>query len=1339
MKTGYLLLLFLLYFTNVTHAIHFKHLGPENGLAHPTVLSIFQDSIGRIWLGTTEGLSVYDGNQLTSYKPYQRNTLPLFSGEVIKRITSTSGNDLFFITNKALVKYNIREESFNTIWEKSRIHSIFSYRKIIWVAVSHELYQWDDRNQKLTLHTRLPFEISEDLLIDRKGRKWFATSKGIFRTVNDIDFERITDVPDIVSVFESANGEIWAGSRSNGLLRILPNGQLLQYNTYNSSSRGLYSNNVRKIAEDSSGNIWFGTFNGLYKFNPSTDMFVSYTRQDRVDGISNSSVYPVFINNEDILWAGTYFGGVNYASVRGDSFIFYNSSDRENYLSNPVVGSMTEDNNGNIWICTEGGGLNMLQPASGYIKHFTSPEPPFYLPHTNLKSILYDADERLLYIGTNARGLYTYDIRRNKFNQEITANDSINTIDAIARDGDRLFLSSKRRIYVYSLKERKLSLLYQSSAIASAHIRIGADRHLWVVEGYKVLLFDIETLQLARQYDLSEQGIYSRVIRTFQSTTGNIYICTYGNGIMKLDTTCQQFEPYPSQASPVPSSYCYQIDETPNGNLIVTGDKGITLINEKKGVQKSLLLEEYFPLNAFMRDCGLFVSKNGTIYAGGINGMVSFSEAELSAPTFHGQLYFTKMYVHENLIRPNDASGILTESLPFTRKITLAHNQSKIELQFTSKAYASVLTPQIYEYKLHGMDQTWYQTTHKSISYTHLPPGDYILEIREKIFPTDETMSQQLRITILPPWYVTWWAWMIWTCLFLLLTSIVVYIWIARRRMRDSILKEQMEKLQIKKIDEAKFRFFTSVSHEFRTPLTLIIGQLELLLQSHKVTSSVYNKLTKVIRQAQHLSNLVTELIEFRKYEQEQMTIKVTSHSINHYVSQIYDNFKELALRQEIKYLLQLCEEDVDVWFDGSQMLKVLYNLLSNAFKYTPQNGEISIHLSVDKKMNLLYIRVMDSGVGMNPDELNHVFDRFYQADNRVTNTHFADGAGIGLALARSIIEAHKGTIEVKSQTGYGSIFTITLLLGLEHLRNDKHVSFEESKNNTAISLPYGQYLPVEFGQEENDKEEAPVKEKIDIVIIEDNTELAEMLVNLFSPFYNVHTAINGKEGYALIREIRPALVISDVMMPVMTGTELCTKLKNDFELCHIPIVLLTALNMPEQTIEGLKRGADDYISKPFNTQVLLARCNNLIYSRNLLYKQFTQKPDAEIPVIATNKPDQEFMEKVISIIDKNIESEFNNDKIAVEMGMSRSSFYNKFKVLTGMSPNDFINSYKLKKAVVMLKEDSGLPISEIADRLGYSSVNYFCRKFKAQFGMSPSIFRKKDGEEMNKEEEEES
>lgn len=1327
MKIRAVFLLLTLLYAAAVRAIHFKHIGPEEGLAHPTVLSICQDSIGRIWFGTTEGLSVYDGNQVHSYKPHQYiNSLPLFPGEAVKKIISTSGSDLYFMTNMGFVKYNIRKDVFTTIWEKNRIHSIYNHQGLIWIVVSHELYQWDDKTRQLTLHTRLPFEISNEFLIDREGRKWFASPEGIFRTDDDIHFKKITAIPNATSIFESGKGDIWAGSNGQGLFRITPDGKLMRYTAENSSHKGLRSNKIREIAEDEKGNLWFGTFDGLYKFDPQKETFTSYTREDRTGGITHSSIYPVFIDEEGTLWAGTYFGGVNYTSVKESSFTFYNSSDRQNYLSNPVVGSMAEDKNGNIWICTEGGGLNMLQPQNGNIRHFTSSKPPFYLPHTNLKSILYDPEKDMLYIGTNSKGLYSYDIQRNRFKQEIKEySDSISTIDKMAREGDKLFLSSQRKIYVYSLKEQEITLLYQSPDIASAHVQIDSNKNLWVVEGTSVHVFDTRTLQKIRTYDLSEQGIFSRIIRTFQSSKGNCYICTYGNGIMKLDTLSNKFEPFPAQSQPLLNSYCYQLAETPSGKLIATGDKGITVLTEEGNILKSLPLEGHFPLNAFMRDCGLFVSKNGTIYVGSINGMVSFSEEELLRPDTYTPPYFANLYVHGNLIRPNDPSGILNEGLPFTGKITLTHKQNKIDILFASQTDASGLNPQLYEYKLEGMDKTWYQTAHKSISYTNLMPGNYILELRKKSFSSLPAESRKLHIAILPPWYASWWAWTIWTMLFLTVSATAAHILLTRKRLNDSIMKERTEKQKIKEINEAKFRFFTNVSHEFKTPLTLIVGQLELLLQEYQIVPSTFNKLTKVIHQAQHLSNLITELIEFRKYEQEQMTLKAAPHSINRYMNQIYDSFKELALQQNIKYAFEPCKEDVEVWFDGKQMLKVFYNLLGNAFKYTPKNGEISVSLSADKQQGLANIRIIDSGVGINPDELEHVFDRFYQADNKTPNAQYPTGTGIGLALAKTIVEAHKGTIGVKSQTGYGTIFTVTLRLGDKHLRADKNILFEENGTQPFhIDMPH-HYLPAGGHKAEKEEKNIPDEEKPTAILIEDNAELLDILVNLFTPFFNVHTAGNGKEGYELVRQIKPDIVVSDVMMPEMTGTELCSKVKNDIELCHIPVVLLTALNLPEQTIEGLVRGADDYISKPFNAQVLLARCNNLIRSRKMLHQLFTKQPDAAVSVVATNKLDQEFMKKVMTIIDNNlIDPEFNNDKLASEMYMGRSSFYNKFKALTGMSPNDFISSYKLKKASVLLKSNPELSISEIADRLGYNTLSYFCRKFKEQFKVSPSKFR---------------
>lgn len=1336
-----LFLFFVLAFSLKAYSTHFKHLGMEDGLAHPAVLAIFQDSLGRVWFGTEEGISIYDGNRIHSYKSYSnKEDHQLFKGDVVKKIVSISGGDVFFKTGKALVKYDIRKEVFSIVWEK-KIHTIYGSHEIVWVVADNELFKWNDSKQQLSLHCKLPFDITNSFLIDKQNRKWFATPQGLFVTTDDLHFENVISIPNVNSVFESSNGSIWAGSQSDGLICVTGN-DVRVYNVQKCSSKGLHSNQIREIAEDRSGHIWFGSFNGLYKYDIPKEQFSSYIREDRAGGFTHSSVYAVFIDREEVLWAGTYFGGVNYAAISQTALTFYNTSDRHNFLSSPVVSDMLEDPKGNVWICTEGGGLNMLQAENKVIKRFTSTAFPYFLPCANLKSVLYDSDNQRLYIGTNSQGLCTYDVKLDKFHYEVLPNvaaKELKTINVMAKDGDRLFLSTNNGLYVYSLQTQKDSLLYKYP-MTYAHISIDSNKRLWLCINNNIHLFDLTTLERIHTYCLGEQDIHNRIIYAFHSSKKRTYVCSYGKGMLKFNSDNGLFEPFPKKSSPLLSNYCYKIVETPSGQLIVTGDKGITVLNEEGEALKSFFLGESLPLGAFTRDCGLLVGTDGTVYVGGTNGLASFNEKETFAPVQQKDLYFTELYVHGNQVHPNDADGILSNGLPFTEEIVLTHTQNKIDLLFTTKTHAPKLGQDIYEYKLNGLDKTWYQTVNKSLSYTNLPPGSYVLEVREKKYLSGEAGAyKRLLITVLPPWYATWWALLIWFVWFCLLAGVVIHIMLVRRRLQESILKEQLEKNQIREIDEAKFRFFTNVSHEFRTPLTLIIGQLEVLLQNRNVTPFINNKLTKIIRQTQHLNNLVTELIEFRKYEQEQKTIKVSEYSLNQYINSEYESFRELALQRNIEYLMFPCDEDVKVWFDGEQMRKVIYNLLSNAFKYTPRQGKIHINLSVDHSKEVIYIRIMDSGVGMEAKDLERIFDRFYQADNKMPDPIFTAGSGIGLALTKSIIETHKGIIEVRSQTGYGTIFTITLQLGINHLLNKKHIVFINKVANEMLVYPQpnlcnlqGQSDALEKQvveeEEKTDVEKVNQAEKPVVLLVEDNQELLNILVDIFSPFYRTQTAMNGQEGYELIRENKPDLVVSDIMMPVMTGTELCVKVKSDIELCHIPIVLLTALSMPGQTLDGLTRGADDYIYKPFNAQILLARCNNIIRSRRLLYQQFAQTANSDLSLVATNQLDKEFLENITDFIDENMfEADFSMNKIASKMCMGRTTFYNKFKALTGVSPNDFVNSYKLKQAAVLLRTHKYLSIAEIADKLGYNTPSYFCRKFKEQFEVSPSQFRQKE------------
>ena len=1324
MKTCLLTIFLILFIPLQIQAIHFNKLNTKDGLAHPSVFAITQDSLGRIWFGTAEGISVYDGNTITSYKPsFNTNDISSFEGSIVSNIVCSTNGDVFFQTSEALVKYNIRKRTFQSIQNRGNL-PLYSQQGAIWVVIDHTLYRWNEDKEELVPQIeKLPTANTRALVIDKKGRKWFSYYGGIFYTDDDKHFNQIINKISMTSMFLSSNGDIWVGSSNDGLFRIQPDGTILTYNTSNSLSKGLHDNKIRKITEDKYGNIWFGTFTGLYRYNLQNDKFTSYTRENKSGSITDSSIHTVFVDKSGILWIGSYFGGVNYASINQNSFNYYNTSDHPNTLSHPVVGCMAEDSQGNIWICTEGGGLNMLNPKKEAITRFNSTEPPFFQPHPNLKSVLHDPKSKLLYIGTYGKGLYTYNPFTNTFKAEIGQDKTsdLNIINTIIQNGDNLFLSAAKGIYIYSLKRKEAQLFYKTNK--SSHVLLDTDTCLWVAVNEQLCKFDIKTRKQLSVYNLRKQGFACTIRQIFESSQKEIYITTSQYGVMKLNRKTQLFEPFPQTPSSLLNQYCYRIAETSEHNLIVTGDNGIAFMSEKGVIQQVLSVgSPSLPLDAFTSDCGLKVDREGQIYIGGTNGLVIMKEKKENL-SINDQLYFTELYVHNNLITPNDPTGILSNELPFTQAIWLNHDQNKIEIQFSSTAPVNE-SQNLYKYRLIGIDKTWYHTNQKSVSYTNLPPGKYTLEVqRANLYQTFPTA--RLKITVRSPWYTSWWGWTLWTTILLSCTGLTYRTLYARKKLKNTIRKEQMEKQHIKELNEAKFKFFTSVSHEFRTPLTLIIGQLEIIQQENELTQVTRNRFGKVIHQCRLLNDLITELIEFRKYEQGHYMLHVSPYPINQYIADICNSFQELASQRNIQIKMIPCKEELEVWFDGKQIKKVIYNLLSNAFKYTPENGTVSITLTSDRATNQLHISITDNGVGIEEKDLPHIFERFYQADNEIQDQKQFFRAGIGLALVKSIVEKHKGNIHVKSQPKQGSIFTLSLQLGKEHLTNHPHVRFTKEQDNTLPLLPD---IPLPPNEKNDTEMELLIKqEKPIIVLIEDNTELLEVLVNIFTPLYTVKTAINGQEGLDIIRKVSPNLIVSDIMMPVMTGTELCNIIKNNIEFCHIPIVLLTALNMPEQHLKGLLYGADDYICKPFRPQILLARCNNIIRSRKILYNQFAQKTEIDLSLLATNKLDKEFLDKVTVIIDENISNpEFNIDQLAQNMYMGRTSFYTKFKSLTGMSPRDFMIKHKLKQAMILLKQNRELSIKEISNTVGFSTPNYFCRLFKEQFNISPNQFRLK-------------
>lgn len=582
-----------------------------------------------------------------------------------------------------------------------------------------------------------------------------------------------------------------------------------------------------------------------------------------------------------------------------------------------------------------------------------------------------------------------------------------------------------------------------------------------------------------------------------------------------------------------------------------------------------------------------------------------------------------------------------------------------------------------------------------------------------------------MQLTISAPWYATWWAFLLYIISFIGCLYYFISSRIAKRTLALSLEKERFEKQQIEQLNQEKLVFFTNVSHEFRTPLTLIISHIDIILQKSSLNPSIYNQILKIRKNAQQMSNLISELLEFRKLEQNHKTLQISQQDITPFLKEIYFSFVDYAHLRNIHYDFQLSETPTLCWFDSQLLEKVFFNLLSNAFKYTPDNGNIII--SGRTTDNEVEISISDTGSGIAKNDVSQIFARFFQANNQKPGEYSSPGTGIGLALSKTIVEKHHGTITVDSTLGKGNTFTVRLPRNADVFQADKNIQLSNQQQESSIVpgsldvLPETDTYLTESVHTENAEEKTHT-----VLLVEDNEELLQLLTELFSPFYEVICATNGEEGLKQVYEHKIDLIISDIMMPKMSGTEMCLQIKNNIDYCHIPLILLTALNSTEQNIEGLNRGADDYITKPFHAQLLLARANNLIRSRLLMQHQFDKKPISEIDLTCIKPLDKDILKRTAESIEQHIDdTEYDIPVLCKEVGIGRSLLYTKFKALTGMTPNNFILNYRLKHAAALLQQYPDIPIAEVSDRCGFSSPVYFSRCFKNQYGCTPQNYRK--------------
>lgn len=1312
--------------SQIAHAEYFKHIGIFDGLSQFSVMSIYQDQLGRMWFGTKEGVNIYDGNTNTAYKAFAENYSGCINrvliGNDVSAINGNKDGDVFLIADNALLRYDLKKETFSTLLPQS-CYALASYEGDIWCVTQDTLFVYNAEAKKMDFVAEVKLDGANWLTVT--ASTFYISSNGLIAIDRKSKQQRmIFQGVDVYRTFESSQKELWVGTLQNGLYRISPDGKIQKVPYSPNSTNGVSSHQIREFIEDRYHNIWFGTFDGLQKFDFRTEEYSLIKLRKNMGGLEHSSIFSLFYDRLGTIWVGSYYGGVNYFNPQKTIFSHYNyESDAEKELYYSYIGEMVEDRDGGLWIATDGGGLTRMDRKNHSFTNFKHGEANS-IPHNNVKSISYDAKRHYLYIGTHMGGLSRYDLKRKSFYNYLEHPrqgnpDPGDVIYHIQFWKDRLFVSSRNGFFILNPDTDA----FEQIRIPSNHCRhfdLDEEGFVWGTLWKRLIRVNLRDPGDVQNIDLAQYGCPFNITKV-KVTKHGVYVGTLGFGLYFYNKTTKEVTHYTAEETQLLSNYCYNVAETQQGNLLIVSDKGITLFYPGSQTFRSIGCNLGFPASAIMNGCGVYVSGNNDIFVGDVQGITEFRENDLSALDEEQQLYFSRLVVNNQFVHPDDETGILKEAFPFIKELSLKHDQNNLDFYFALTNYANIMQNKQYEYMLEGFDKQWTLTKQMNLRYTNLDPGKYVLHIRvkENIEGMRQTISLPIQIT--SPWYATWWAWLVYVIAFLLCITYYVRSRTAKRLLALSLEKERFEKQQIEQLNHAKLRFFTNVSHEFRTPLTLIIGHVELLLQQTSIPQILYNHILKISKHTLQMQNLVSELLDFRKFDQNYMILKVGRYNLSNFLQEIYLFFYDYACQRNIDYQFYCDNKFLECWFDSRQMEKVFFNLLSNAFKYTPDKGSINISFNITD--DVIGIRVCDNGIGMKAKETKYIFERFYQVDNELQSGDITPGTGIGLALAKSIVDKHHGTISVESEVGKGSIFTVCLLRGKEHFAYDKDIQFVDGTkvpDCTCTSMPSEL---ITFTEEET---QSIGTGPYTLLIVEDSEDLLQLLKQLFAPFYKVCLARNGKEGLAMAIEESPDLIVSDVMMPEMTGTEMCMQIKNNIDLCHIPVVLLTALNTTEQNIEGLNRGADDYVVKPFNARILLARCNNLIRNRLLIHQQMANKPISEIELITINPLDKDLLKQTIQIIDEHISDPgFDIPMLCRELGMGRTLLYSKFKALTGMTPNNFILNYKLKAAALMLRQQPELQIAEISDRLGFGSPIYFSRCFKAQFNTSPQNYRK--------------
>ncbi|BEH00196.1 hybrid sensor histidine kinase/response regulator transcription factor [Bacteroides sedimenti] len=1309
---------------NTSIKYYFRSLQVEDGLSQNMVYSILQDKQGFMWFGTQDGLNRYDGTAFKIFKFNISDSHSIGSNAIFSLMQDDSG--LIWVgTSNGVYLYDPTLEYFSSLKVDDKLKTNIKgvVRDIckdrignVWFAVSNKgifCYSPEGKVRQYILPLKQRNSNIRRILFDAEGNLWVATYwQGLYKM--NVQTGRFTHYiiarngqnsldNDINDIYLLNQKTLLIGTSSNGVLSF--DTQSCKFSTFLDKGASGNSLFVRRIFRAMNGELWIGTESGLFVYNLKTNKIVNLHHvPNDLYSISDNAVHSICQDREGGMWIGTFFGGVNYFSSSLAQFEKYYPMNNENSVSGKSISEFCEDDRQRIWIGTEDAGLNCFDPATGdFEKGFISAK--------NIHALLYDRG--YLWVGTFSDGLFVMNLKIGQIhsykNGSSVTSLNNNNIYSIYKDSSgTIWVGTMLGLHQYNLKTNDFTRIREHSINCQVNDIIeDKDGILWFATlGQGLYSYNKRNKRWKHYlYPMSNKLEKAKMITCLcVDSNKHLWVGSEGAGICMYNKSTDSFVNVRDKNNDLPNDVVYRLVVDKQGHIWGSTNKGLFLLNIQNGNIKHYTHSNGLLGDQFNYKSGM-ISSQGKLYFGGVKGFVAFYPDKLKIKRIPPNVVISSFQIFNKEIQPKAEDSPLDKSVTCTHEISIPNRNSMFSLGFAALSYVSPEEIK-YEYKLEGRDNEWIPADQtRRVTYSKLPSGKYVFLVRASNGDGVWGKETALRINVLPPFYSTFWAYIVY------IVVIISLVYISLRRYTHLLKNKAKRALQElnnqreKELYNAKIDFFTNITHEIRTPLTLIKAPLEDIMKHVNASNENWENLSIIERNTNRLLTLVNELLDFRKAESKGLNLNFVFADVVLVIKDTVSRFVPTANLKGITVDTMNCETAFYADIDCGILITVLSNILNNALKYANKN----ILIEFSPQNENICISVTNDGDLIPKEYAEKIFELFFKLNESTC------GSGIGLPFAKSLIEMHKGKIYLDNQQSNNTCFIIELPIHQDHAIR---LQCEHNTNS-----------PKSVKKKDVGVEIAGVGGQIrrtTILFVEDNDEFQSFLADQLSEKYNLLLASNGKEALQILSQKNIDLIISDIMMPIMDGMSLCKEVKENLKHSHIPVILLTAKTTLQSKIDGMKIGADEYIEKPFSVDYLKVRIENLLENREKIKKTYQNLPELTFDAITYSKADEEFLNSLVELIHSRLDEEnLDVNQLASMMNMSRATLYRKIKCISELTPNDFIRLTRLKKAAQLLREKE-YRVNEIASIVGFGSSSYFSKCFLKQFGMLPKDFVKK-------------